>query len=143
MDDADRLERSLGGQYFSDLPYSFYTKTEYWLDSPALAANKLGVCLMVMAVAWVWANHATAHRWSFFRQIGTTSLLVYWVHIELVYGRWFGFWKESMTFPQVVLFSIALIAAMTILSIIRKRGRFIGPFPRATAVPAPRSVQAD
>jgi hypothetical protein len=128
----------VGGQYFSGLPYSVYTKSEYWLDSPALAANKLGVALAVMSFAWVWANGAIAHRWSLFCQLGTTSLLVYWVHIELVYGRWFGFWKESLSYAQVVLFSAVLIGLMTLLSIIRTRGSSPGsalrrPAPVATA----------
>ena len=34
------------------------------------------------------------------RQFGTTSLLVYWVHIELVYGRWLYFWKDSLSVPR-------------------------------------------
>jgi uncharacterized membrane protein len=130
----------VGGQYFSGLPYSVYTKSEYWLDSPGLAAIKLGVALTVLAVAWVWANGAIAHRWSLLCQLGTTSLLVYWVHIEIVYGRWFGVWKESLTFPQVALFSAVLIGLMTLLSIARTRGRSTGSFIRVTAVPSARSA---
>jgi uncharacterized membrane protein len=132
----------VGGQYFSGLPYSVYTKSEYWLDSPALAANKLGVALTALAFAWVWANGAIAHRWSLFCQLGTTSLLVYWVHIELVYGRWFGFWKESLTYPQVVLFSIVLIALMTLLSIARTKGKPPSSFFRAP-VPSPGGAAGD
>jgi hypothetical protein len=133
----------MGSQYFSNLPYSVYTKDEYWLNSPGLAAVKLGVVLMLMAVAWVWVHGALAHRWSLFCQLGTTSLLVYWVHIELVYGRWFGMWKESLTVPQVVLFSAVLIALMTILSIARKRGFLSGAFLRATLMPSPRAASGD
>jgi uncharacterized membrane protein len=137
------LSLIVGGQYFSGLPYSVYTKSEYWLDSPALAANKLGVALVVLAFAWVWANGAIAHRWSLFSQLGRTSLLVYWVHIEIVYGRWFGFWKESLTYPQVVLFSAVLIGLMTVLSIMRTNGRFPGSFLRSRAVAAPGGAAAD
>ena len=124
----------MGGQYFSDLPYSVYT---------GLAAVKLGVVLMVMAVAWVWVHGALAHRWSLFCQLGTTSLLVYWVHIELVYGRWFGIWKESLTVPQVVFFSVVLIVLMTLLSIARKRGFLSGAFLRASLMPSPRGASGD
>src|SRR6266481_5247462 len=35
----------VGGHYFSDLPYSLYTKSEFWLNSPALVLMKLGVIL--------------------------------------------------------------------------------------------------
>jgi hypothetical protein len=69
---------------------------------------------------------------------------VYWVHIELVYGRWFGFWKESLTYPQVVLFSAVLIGLMTLLSILRTRGSSPGSALRRPAtVAVPGSVAAD
>ena len=133
----------VGGQYFSGLPYSVYTKSEYWLDSPGLAAIKLGAAMAIMAFAWVWANGAIAHRWSLLRQLGTTSLLVYWVHIELVYGRWFGIWKESLTLSQVTIFSIVLIALMTALSIARTRWKTPGSFFRSTPVPTPGRASGD
>lgn len=55
--------------------------------------------------------------------MGTTSLLVYWVHTELVYGRWLWFWKESLGTLPVVLLSIAVIALMVGLSVARTRWR--------------------
>jgi uncharacterized membrane protein len=133
----------VGGQYFSGLPYSIYTKSEYWLDSPGLAVIKLGVALTVLSFAWVWTNGAIAHRWSLFTQLGKTSLLVYWIHIELVYGRWFYFWKESLGFGQVALFSVVLIALMTGLSVLRTSGRIRPPFIGSSAMPAPRQVTGD
>ncbi len=53
------------------------------------------------------------------RQVGTTSLLIYWVHIELVYGRWFGAWKENLDNTQVMLASAFLIALMVGISVLR------------------------
>lgn len=132
-----------GGQYFAKLPYTLYAKSEYWLDSPLLTIVKLGVALVIMAFAWVWANCAIAHRWSFFCQLGTTSLLVYWVHIELVYGRWFSFWKESLSNMQVALFSVVLIVVMTLLSIARTRGKLRGGFFRTNPLPAARGASGD
>ncbi len=98
---------------------------------------KLGVVLIILAVAFLWANMGAVQRWSLFRQLGTTSLLVYWVHIELVYGRWFGIWKEAMTVRQVLLFTILLLALLTALSVLKTRGKSIGSFFRPTPVPAP------
>ncbi len=104
-------------QYLSGLPYSIYTKSDFWLNSPGLTMIKLGVVLCLIAVAYLWVNLAgDPVRWSLFRQLGVTSLLIYWVHIELVYGRWFGFWKESLSVSQVLIFTFCLIALMTLLS---------------------------
>ncbi len=134
----------VAGEYFSNLPYSLYAQTDYWLDSPGLAAIKAGVCLALLSFAFVWANNAIAHRWSWLCQLGTTSLLVYWVHIELVYGRWFSFWKESLTVAQVGIFSAVLISVMTALSMLRTSGKFPGSLYRTSApLPAPGRASGD
>jgi hypothetical protein len=48
--------------------------------------------------------------------LGTSSLLVYWVHIEIVYGRWLGIWKEKLPDWACVLMSLAVIASMVLLA---------------------------
>lgn len=104
--------------YFSNLPFSIYSKSEYWLNSPALILTKLGVTLLLLAFAFVWTRSA-AGGWSWVRQLGTTSLLVYWVHIELIYGRWLAFWKGALTVGQTVAASAALILLMVMISAAR------------------------
>jgi hypothetical protein len=42
--------------------------------------------MVILAVTFLWTHHGAGQGWSWVRQLGTTSLLVYWVHIELVYG---------------------------------------------------------
>ena len=86
----------ISGQYFSNLPYSLYPAVDFWINSPGLIFIKLGVIMVLLAVTFLWTHHGAGQGWSWVRQLGTTSLLVYWVHIELVYGRWFGFWKENL-----------------------------------------------
>jgi hypothetical protein len=39
-----------GGLDFSELPYSLYTKSEFWLESPAQVRMKLGVMLSIFAL---------------------------------------------------------------------------------------------
>lgn len=129
--------------YFSNLPYSIYPKSDFWLNSPALVLIKLGVVLAVLSLAFLWVQLGAAGRWSVFRQLGTTSLLVYWVHIELVYGRWFGIWKEGLSVAQVFAFTAVLLALMTILSILRTRYRSVGSIFRAIPVPLPREASGD
>jgi hypothetical protein len=60
------------------------------------------------------------------RQFGTTSLLVYWVHIELVYGRWLWFWKGSLNVGQTLAAAMAVILAMLLLSAARTYGGRLG-----------------
>jgi peptidoglycan/LPS O-acetylase OafA/YrhL len=117
----------LGGQYFSSLPYSIYTKSDFWVDSPALIIIKLGVILLILAFAFLWHQQKSAQSWSWLRLFGTNSLLIYWVHIELVYGRWLGMWKERLGVGQTVAASVAIILLMIALATIRIRWNEIKP----------------
>lgn len=106
----------IGGQYFSNLPYTLYSKSEFWLNSPGLIFIKLGVVFLVTAFAFVWSERTWGMEWSWLRQLGTASLLVYWVHIELVYGSWFGPWKEKLEAWQCALVAAAVMALMVALA---------------------------
>ncbi len=117
----------VGGQYFSNLPYSVYAKSEFWLDSPGLIVIKLGVVLLIMAFSFVWTEFAVGAAWSWLRQLGTTSLLVYWVHIELVYGRWFGALKESLGNVECTVAAVIVVASMLALSVGKTRWRSLAP----------------
>ncbi len=128
----------------ADLPFSIYTKADFWLNSPALVLIKLGVVLTTLAVAYLWVHAGLeTQKWSLFRQLGTTSLLVYWVHIELVYGRWFYFFKDNLSVSQVLLTTVVLLALMTGLSLLQTRYRELGWILKPAPLPAPTRYSGD
>jgi peptidoglycan/LPS O-acetylase OafA/YrhL len=106
----------LTSAYFASGPFSFYAKSDYWLNSPAQILTKLGVVMLFLAFAFVWTRYGAKDGWSWVRQFGTTSLLVYWVHIELVYGRWLWFYKGNLNVGQTVAAAAAIIVAMLAIS---------------------------
>jgi fucose 4-O-acetylase-like acetyltransferase len=65
------------------------------------------------------------------RQLGKTSLLVYWVHIELVYGRWLGSWKESLDNMQVAELTAIVIGLMLAISVVKTSSRKWSGMPAA------------
>ena len=70
-----------------------------------------------LALAYVWTQYGSSGAgWSWVRQFGTTSLLVYWVHIELVYGRWLPWCKNNLDEGQTALAAAVLIAMMLLLA---------------------------
>jgi uncharacterized membrane protein len=113
------LITAFGAYTFSNIGISLYPKSDFWLDSPLLVLIKLGVILIAVPFAFIWHRQPSAQNWSWIRQFGVTSLLVYWVHIELVYGRWLGRWKESLSTEQTVLAAIGIIGLMLLLSVLR------------------------
>jgi uncharacterized membrane protein len=130
---ADRLERTLqwgvllgfglvsGGQYFSNLPYSLYPKSDFWTDSPALILIRLGLTLLTLAGAYLWTAHLAGKGWSWVQTMGKTSLLVYWVHVLLVYGLMADLWKRTFSIGQAAAATAAVTALMLLLSAARLR----------------------
>lgn len=109
----------LAARYFANLPFSIYPKSEFWLDSPAQVLIKQGVTLVLLAAAFLWTRYAASPGWNWVRQFGTTSLFVYWVHIELVYGRWLPFWKENLDIGQTTVAAVGVILLMLALATIK------------------------
>jgi uncharacterized membrane protein len=109
----------LACQYFASAPYSIYAKSEFWLNSPAQVLAKQGATLLLLAFAFLWTRYGAKDGWSWVRQFGTTSLLVYWVHIELVYGRWLWFLKNNLTPPQAAVAAVWVILLMLAISTLK------------------------
>jgi uncharacterized membrane protein len=109
----------VGGRYFANLPYSLYSNSDFWVNSPALTFIKTGIILLIASFAFLWTRHVNPHGWSFVRQLGTTSLLVYWVHTELVYGSLFWKFKESLPIAETAVAAFLVIVSMIGLSVAR------------------------
>jgi hypothetical protein len=112
-------------QFFARIPSTLYPKPEFWLDSPLQILNKLGVLLLLVSAAFLWTRFGVPHGWSWVRQFGTTSLLVYWVHIEIVYGHATHTLHNALNVPQTILAAICIILLMLILSTIKTHWRQI------------------
>ena len=126
----------------SDMSVSVYANSDFWLNSPALIFIKLGAVMMLIAFSYVWNLQLNAQQWSWVRQFGVTSLLVYWVHIELVYGRWLGGFKENLNVGQTIAAAAVVIIAMLGLSLLRTNWATVrGWF--GSLNPAPRRVSGD
>ena len=93
----------LACQYFATLPYLALRQIGLLAEQPGAGADQAGGDAADAGVRLpVDALWRAGDGWSWVRQFGTTSLLVYWVHIELVYGRWLWFLKNSLTVPQTI-----------------------------------------
>jgi uncharacterized membrane protein len=125
---------SFGAYSISNTALSVYAKSDFWLDGPALILIKTGIVLIAIAFAYLWGLQPGAQAWSWVRQFGATSLLVYWVHIELVYGRWLGAMKEELTINETVVAAAAITVLMLALSV----AKTTYPIWREKLVPAPQ-----
>jgi uncharacterized membrane protein len=74
---------ALGGYTATFLP-SMYAGTPSWSASPSIFFMHLGVLMTAIAPAYAWRRRASG--WSPLREFGVSSLFVYWIHVEMVYG---------------------------------------------------------
>ena len=65
---------------------TFTPHSKFWHGSTSWFLIRLGVMLMLLALSWLWMKRPRADRWSPMVVFGQTSLFVYWVHVEVVYG---------------------------------------------------------
>jgi uncharacterized membrane protein len=98
-----------------------YPSYDFWHTSPAFVVLKSGVLLLLLAAAFVFDRLPGP---SALRQLGRTSLLVYWVHLEIIYGRWVApGLRGTLSVEQVAWGVVILALAMLALSIARTHAR--------------------
>ena len=69
-------------------PRQLYAVYDYWHTSPIFFLVRLGMLLVILCASYAWCCWGVGQwRFSPLIQLGQASLLVYWVHIEFVYGR--------------------------------------------------------
>jgi uncharacterized membrane protein len=62
-------------------------RTHFWTTSPSFFFLRVGLMMVGVASAYAWtAALARPGRWSPMGQLGRTSLFIYWIHVEMLYG---------------------------------------------------------
>ena len=97
-----------------------YSVYDYWHTSPNFFLMRCGVLLIILALIYAWCRWGFAQRgFSPILQLGKTSLLVYWVHIEFVYGRFSILPKRQCSILVASAGLLTIFVSMVILSVLR------------------------
>ena len=95
---------------------------DYWHTSPNFFLMRCGILLALVSVAYAWCRWGWAQRgFSPIIQLGNTSLLVYWAHIEFVYGRFSILPKGQCSILKATAGLLVIFLAMVALSLLRTR----------------------
>jgi len=129
-------------QYFSNIPYSIYSKSNFWTNSPALILIRVGIMLLMMAGAYLWTEYCAGAGWSWMLTLGKTSLMVYWIHVMLVYGDIAKPFKRSLSIPQTALATLLVVVLMVGLSVAWLWWQSRRKAARAASVAAPKLTPA-
>ena len=98
--------------------HQIYPVNDFWHTSTNFFLIRVGIVLGILSASYAWCRWGPA-RWAFspLIQLGQTSLLVYWVHIEFVYGRFSILTKKGMSIRGPSLGLLTIFVAMLFLSL--------------------------
>ena len=109
-------------RWADSLPYHLYAVYDFWHTSPAFFLIRVGILLAILLGSYAWCRWGLGQwRFSPLIQLGHTSLLVYWVHIEFVYGRLSILRKHGMSIRGASLGLAIIFLSMLLLSTLRTR----------------------
>jgi uncharacterized membrane protein len=102
--------------------FHLYSTYDYWHTSPNFLMTRIGLLLVIAFLSYAWCRWGLATRgFSPLIQLGQTSLLVYWVHLEFVYGRFSLLPKRSETILTASRGLLEIFIFMLILSLLRTK----------------------
>jgi len=128
------------GIWLDARPVQLYAVHDFWHTSPNFFLVRTGVVMVILFAGYAWCRWG-AGQWGFspLIEMGKSSLLVYWVHIEFVYGGFSILPKRGVGIGAATVGLLAIFTAMTMLAVFRNRfqgraGEIVAFFRRAARV---------
>jgi uncharacterized membrane protein len=109
---------AIGGYACSYLP-TIYERSGFWTSSPTFFFLRTGLLVVSLAAAWLWEQGPAGRWWSPMRQLGRTSLFIYWIHIELVYGVLATPIRRQLPFGRAIIAFVLFTLAMLGVSVVK------------------------
>lgn len=85
-------------------------------NSPEYSFIRIGVQAVVLSGCFFLCLLFKPGSFSFMRLMGRHSLMVYWVHIALVYGRLTSALQKNLDWPQAIIALVLTVALMVLLA---------------------------
>jgi fucose 4-O-acetylase-like acetyltransferase len=99
-----------------------YPRSDFWTTSPAFFLLRVGVMVTTIALAYAWEARPRLTRLpSPMEQLGRTSLFIYWIHVEMVYGLISLRIHHALTLQQAWLALVAFTGFMLVCSVAKDR----------------------
>lgn len=115
---------ALGAYGASYLP-SPYERSDFWTSSPSFFLLRAGVLVAAIGAAYAWHQRPALARegvgWSPLQQMGRTSLFIYWIHVELIYGLVVRPLHKTLSFPRAWLGVLGFTVVMVLASLLKDR----------------------
>jgi uncharacterized membrane protein len=110
------------GLWLDAQPRHLYAIYDFWHTSPEFFLIRCGVLMGMIFLTYAWCRWG-AGQWGFspLIELGRQSLVVYWVHIEFVYGRFSILTKNAHDIAAATAGLLIIFVAMTALATVLNR----------------------
>lgn len=99
-----------------------FANSEFWTSSPSFFLLRTGLMIVTVAAVYLWHRRPRGETaFSPLQQLGRTSLFLYWIHIELIYGLVVKPLHKSMTLGQAWIGVAVFALLMLIVSLLKER----------------------
>lgn len=102
--------------------------SKFWTTSPTFFGVRLGVMIAVFGLLYLllrpggaWARLTSPRAWSPMELLGQTSLFLYWVHVELVYGVFSRPLHKRLSFELAIVADVVFTVLMLGLAMLKVR----------------------
>ena len=114
------------GAYAGSYLPSVYPDSNFWTSSPMFFLLRVGIVTTGLCVIYFWELRPRLFKgrwaWNPMAQFGRASLFVYWVHVEIVYGRFSRPLHKALTFPEALVALAGFSLLMFALAMAKNRG---------------------
>jgi uncharacterized membrane protein len=115
--------------------------SSFWTTSASYLFMRVAIVVMMIAACYAWSRMAGG--WSPLAQLGRTSLFIYWIHVEMVYGLISLPLHRTLSLPVALAAYVAFCGFMLACSLLkdsvveRYRARAVAGVETATAAQGP------
>jgi uncharacterized membrane protein len=123
---------AMAGSYLPPLTRN----SSFWTTSPSYLFIRVAIFAMLVAGCYAWAR-VSGDGWSPLVQLGRTSLFIYWIHVEMVYGLISLPLHRALSLPAALVAYVAFCGVMLACSL--AKDAVVARY-RARALTAPASA---
>ena len=107
-----------------------HPRSSFWTTSLSFFFIRAGLMTAAIGAAWLWEQRPThGRRWSPLQVLGTSSLFIYWIHVEMVYGLisnpLHGRFSVPGAWAALAMFSRLMLGAAVLKDRLRPKWRFM------------------
>lgn len=100
---------------------SIYSNASFWTTAPSYYFLRLGMMTAFIGIAYAWSLRPTAAHFSPMLVFGHTSLFVYWIHVEMVYGQLTRPLARKLPLPWALVAFVVFTIAMLGVAMLKNR----------------------